>query len=44
MLVVEDMADTGLTIKLFKQILEEAKPKSLKFAVLVNRPDKKKDF
>jgi len=43
-LIIEDMADTGLTLSKFRTLLLQAQPKSLKIAVLVNRPDKPKDF
>lgn len=38
------MADTGLTLSKFRALLLQGQPKSLKIAVLVNRPDKPKDF
>lgn len=38
------MADTGLTLEKFRSLVEESQPLSLKTAVLVNRPDKPKNF
>ena len=38
------MADTGLTLSKFKTLLESSQPKTLKITVLVNRPDKPKNF
>jgi hypothetical protein len=38
------MADTGLTLSKFKTLLEGSQPKTLKITVLVNRPDKPKNF
>lgn len=43
-LIIEDMADTGLTLSKFRSILLNSELKSLKIAVLVNRPDKPKNF
>jgi hypoxanthine phosphoribosyltransferase len=43
-LLIEDMADTGLTLKMFRELVEKSQPASLKIAVLVNRPDKPKIF
>lgn len=38
------MADTGLTLSQFRTLLLNNQPKSVKIGVLVNRPDKPKDF
>jgi hypoxanthine phosphoribosyltransferase len=43
-LLIEDMADSGLTLKRIKELIESHNPITLKIAVLVNRPDKKKDY
>lgn len=37
-LVVEDIADTGLTLQFLSQWLEAKKPKSIKFATLLRKP------
>ena len=38
------MADTGLTLSKFRALMENSQPKTLKICVLVNRPDKPKNF
>jgi hypoxanthine phosphoribosyltransferase len=43
-LIIEDMADTGLTLSKFRAMVEKSEPATLKIAVLVNRPDKPKSF
>ena len=38
-IVVEDIVDTGLSLKFLKNRMEEASPKSLRFATLLYKPD-----
>lgn len=41
-LIVEDIIDTGYTLKYLKEYLESKNPKSLKIAVLVNKEGRRK--
>ena len=38
-IVVEDIVDTGLSLKFLKRRMEEANPKSLRFVTLLYKPD-----
>ena len=38
-IVVEDIVDTGLSLKFLKRRMEEASPKSLRFATFLYKPD-----
>jgi len=38
-IIVEDIVDTGLSLKFLKHRMEEAYPKSLRFATLLYKPD-----
>ena len=40
-LVVEDILDTGLTLQYLLRILEQRRPKSLRVAVLLDKPDRR---
>ena len=41
MLIVEDIIDTGRTLKFLKDYLLEKKPKSLKICTLVDKPSRR---
>lgn len=41
-LVVEDILDTGLTLQYLLRILEQRRPKSLRVAVLLDKPERRK--
>lgn len=41
-IIVEDIVDTGLTIKTLKSMLEQREPKSLKLASLLYKPSRNK--
>ncbi len=41
-LVVEDILDTGMTLKKIKEFLEEKNPKSVKIVTLLNKPLRRK--
>lgn len=41
-LLIEDIVDTGLTLKYIQELLMSRKPKSLKTCVLLNKPDRRK--
>lgn len=42
-LIVEDILDTGLSLKYIKSILMERKPESLAICVLLDKPDRRKE-
>jgi len=41
-LIVEDIIDTGLTLKYLKENLESRKPRSLKIVTLLDKPERRK--
>ena len=41
-LIVEDIIDTGLTLKCLRNLLKERKPASLKICTLLSKPDRRK--
>lgn len=41
-LIVEDILDTGLSLAYIKKLMQERKPKSLAIAVLLDKPDRRK--
>ncbi len=41
-LVIEDIIDTGLTIKRIKELLEIKEPNALKFAAFLNKPESRR--
>jgi hypoxanthine phosphoribosyltransferase len=43
-LIVEDMQDTGNTLKKIVALFRELKPKTIDIAVLIRRPDKQTDL
>ncbi|MGL4735936.1 MAG: hypoxanthine phosphoribosyltransferase [Cellulosilyticaceae bacterium] len=42
-LIVEDIIDSGLTLKYLKQLLETRKPKSVKICTLLDKPSRRKE-
>jgi hypoxanthine phosphoribosyltransferase len=42
-LIIEDIVDTGLSLKYIKALLLERKPESLAICVLLDKPDRRKE-
>jgi hypoxanthine phosphoribosyltransferase len=40
-IIVEDIVDSGVTLSYLKQLLEQRKPRSLKIAALLDKPDRR---
>lgn len=43
-LIVEDIIDSGLTLKYLKKLLETRNPKSVKICTLLDKPSRRKEF
>lgn len=43
-LIIEDIVDTGLSLKYIKSLLLERKPQSLAICVLLDKPDRRKEI